>query len=90
MRQLQAAQTGGLFVCHIVGHQQHLKSLAHAAGRNQVLELQRNLGMLLRQLAILERIGELRFLPNADEKLRLREQRQRFESALAATGPQAQ
>jgi len=37
-----------------------------------VLELQRDLGMLLRLLAILEGILELCFLPDADEELRLR------------------
>ena len=75
-REFQPAQTRGFFSFHAVRHHQHLKCLAHSAGRDQVFELQRHLGALLRQRALLKRIGELRLLSNADQKLRLRDQRQ--------------
>ena len=75
--QFQAAQPRGFFLCHIVGHQQHLKSFSHARGTDQVLELQSDFGVLLRQPAILEGVGKLRLFADAEEKLRLREERQR-------------
>src|ERR1035438_3666130 len=82
--EFQPAQLGGLFLCHIVGHDKHLKSLAHGFGTDEVLELQCDLGAFLREFAILKRIGELGFFPNADEELRLREQSNWFESQFTA------
>ena len=72
MGQFEAPQPGGLFLCHIVGHQQDLESFAHARGSNQVLKLKRNLGALLREPAILEGVGKLRLFADTDEELRLR------------------
>ena len=73
--QSKAAERGGLFFCHAVGHQQNLERFSHSIGRDQVLELQGHFGLLLRQLAILEGVGELGFFPDPDQELRLRQQR---------------
>src|SRR5271165_1647791 len=53
-----------------------------------MLELQGHLRALLRQCALLEGVRELRLLPNANQKLRLRAQRQGIESALNAARSQ--
>src|ERR1019366_1752237 len=50
-----------------------------------MLQLQRHLGALLREFAILKCVRELRLLSNADQKLRLGEQCHRLESALQAS-----
>src|ERR1019366_6958428 len=50
-----------------------------------MLQLQRHLGALLREFAILKCVRELRLLSNADQKLRLCEQCHRLESALQAS-----
>ena len=63
--EFQAAQTSGLFLCHIVGHHEHLEGFTHSFGADQVLELQRDLGALLRELAILKRVGKLGFFSDA-------------------------
>ena len=51
-------------MCHIVGHDKHLKSFSHGFRADEVLELQRDLGSFLRELAILKRIGKLSFFPD--------------------------
>ena len=61
---------------HIVRHQQDLKRLTHTAGRDQMFQLQRDLRPLLRQTAILKRIGKPRRFANPDQKLLLGNQRQ--------------
>src|SRR5271157_3781718 len=88
MGKLQADQSGGLFFWDIAGQQQHLEGLSHAFRADEVLELQRHLGALLRKFTILKRIGKLRFLSDTEQELRLRQQRNRFESVIAATRAQ--
>jgi antibiotic biosynthesis monooxygenase (ABM) superfamily enzyme len=43
---------------------QYVEAFAHASGRHQVLELERNFGALLGQASIFESIGELVLLAN--------------------------
>ena len=64
--------------------QQHLKRFSHALGRDEVLELERDLGALLGKLAILECVGKLRFFADADQELRLGEQGERLKSLFAS------
>src|SRR3979411_3139582 len=49
-----------------------MKTLPHARGCNQMLELQRHLGALLRQAAFFEGVGKLIGLADAHQELRLR------------------
>ncbi len=51
-----------------------MEGLTHPRRRHQMLQLQRDLRMLLRYGAALERVGELRLFPNAEQQLRLRHQ----------------
>src|SRR5437763_1048375 len=49
-----------------------MEGLAHAGRRYEMLELERDLGVLLRQRAALEGVGKLRLSADAEEELRLR------------------
>ena len=53
-------------------------------GADQVLQLQRDFGALLRQHAILKGVGKLRLFANAQQELRLRQQ-----SQIASVRPRA-
>ena len=65
----EAAQLGGRFFWYVVRHEEHLEYLSHGFGADEVLELQCNLGALLRESAVLKRVCKLSFFADADQKL---------------------
>ena len=74
LREPQTAQCGQSLSTHAPAGNQHLKILSHADRGDQMFELKRNFRALLRDAAVFEGVGELIFLANAHQKLRLREQ----------------
>src|SRR5258706_15321093 len=84
MAESQAAQPRNLLPLHTFRHYQHVKTLAHAGGRDEMLELQRNLRALLRRSGVAERVGKLVRFADAEQELRLRQQRLRLHAGGAA------
>jgi len=71
---------GGLFFFHRARQHQDVEEIAHPGGSGDVLELERDLGLLLRQPAIFEGVGELGVFADANQELRLRDQWKRSQT----------
>ena len=65
----QSTQAREILCIDSLGRQQYMKTFSHPRGRDQMLELERNLRALLWQTAFFEGVGELICLADSHQKL---------------------